>query len=80
MSPRHLIRTFKDSTGTTLSDYIASVRIARAREALLREDTPIKAVAFDCGFRSAAAFSASFRKTTGMTPRSYRQQRHRRAI
>jgi AraC family transcriptional regulator len=80
MSPRHLIRTFKDSTGTTLSDYIASVRIVRAREALLREDTPIKAVAFDCGFRSAAAFSASFRKATGMTPRSYRQQRHRRAI
>jgi AraC family transcriptional regulator len=79
MSPRHLIRTFKNSTGMTLSDYIASVRVDRARTALLRDDQPIKAVAFDCGFQSAAAFSASFRKATGMTPSAYRQERHRRA-
>jgi len=79
MSPRHLIRTFRNTTGVTLSDYIAMARIDRAKQALASEDMPIKVVAFHCGFQSAAAFSASFRKATGMTPRAFRQERYRYA-
>ena len=32
----------------------------------------IKAVAFECGFQSPAAFTAAFRKVTGRSPREYR--------
>jgi AraC family transcriptional regulator len=32
----------------------------------------IKQVAYECGFRNCAAFSAAFRKATGVTPESYR--------
>jgi AraC family transcriptional regulator len=79
MSPRHLIRTFKNTVGATLSDFIAEARIRRAKEELSREGALIKVVAGDCGFQSAAAFSASFRKATGMTPKEYRQERFRYA-
>ncbi len=74
ISARHLIRTFKNTTGMTLSDYVADARIQHARELLTRNDLLIKQVAASCGFRSAAAFSAAFRATTGQTPREFQQQ------
>jgi AraC family transcriptional regulator len=74
MSPRHLIRTFKNTVGVTLSDYIAEARIELAKRALADEGALIKVVAGHCGFQSAAAFSASFRKSTGLTPRQFRQE------
>ncbi len=77
MSSRHLIRTFKNTVGVTLGDYIAAARIRRAQRELAQEDALIKVVAFNCGFQSAAAFSASFRKATGLTPRQFRQERYR---
>jgi AraC family transcriptional regulator len=74
-SPRHLIRTFRATTGITLTDYIASRRIARAQDLLVHDEAMIKVIAGKCGFQSAAAFSAAFRKATGMTPREYREER-----
>ncbi|MDB5687935.1 MAG: AraC family transcriptional regulator [Rhizorhabdus sp.] len=74
ISARHLIRTFKNTTGSTLSDYIADLRIQHARELLASKNMLIKAVAASCGFRSAAAFSAAFRVATGQTPREFQQQ------
>jgi AraC family transcriptional regulator len=73
MSPRHLIRTFKSTVGVTLSDYIADVRIRRAKQALIRENKMIKVIAGDCGFLSAGAFSAAFHRATGMTPSQFRE-------
>jgi AraC family transcriptional regulator len=74
MSPRHLIRTFKNTVGTTLSDYIAAARIQRAKELLQQRDTLIKVIAYNCGFQSAAAFSAAFRQATGLTPKAFREE------
>ncbi|MBA2933641.1 helix-turn-helix transcriptional regulator [Sphingomonas sp. CGMCC 1.13654] len=79
MSARHLIRTFKNTVGMTLTEYIAAARIRRAQEELAKEDALIKIVAFNCGYQSAAAFSASFRKATGLSPKQYRQERFRYA-
>jgi AraC family transcriptional regulator len=73
MSPRHLIRTFKNTVGVTLSDYIAAARIDRAKDQLKSGDLLIKVIAHRCGFQSAAAFSAAFRHATGMTPKIFRE-------
>jgi AraC family transcriptional regulator len=74
MSPRHLIRTFKNTVGMTLSDYIAAARIERAKDYLRQRDVFIKVIAYNCGFQSAAAFSAAFRQATGMTPKAFREE------
>jgi len=74
MSPRHLIRTFKNTLGMTLSDYIAAAQIERAKDQLKQGDMLIKVIAHSCGFQSAAAFSAAFRQATGMTPKAFREE------
>ncbi|WP_181159483.1 helix-turn-helix domain-containing protein [Burkholderia multivorans] len=72
ISARHLARTFKNSTGSTLGAFIADARVRQAKALLAQHDVMIKAVAFECGFQSPAAFGAAFRKVTGRTPREYR--------
>ncbi|MGI4801779.1 MAG: helix-turn-helix domain-containing protein [Janthinobacterium lividum] len=74
LSPRHLIRTFKTSEGVTLGDYIARARIDRARQLLGDRDIMMKQIAGECGFASAAAFSAAFRRAIGCTPREFRDR------
>jgi AraC family transcriptional regulator len=74
MSARHLMRTFRNTVGMTISDYIAQTRITAAKHELLRDGTLIKVVAGHCGFHSAAAFTAAFHKATGMTPRHFRDE------
>jgi AraC family transcriptional regulator len=73
MSPRHLIRTFKNTVGITLSQHIAAARMERAKAELAKHGL-IKVIAFNCGFESAAGFSAAFRSATGMTPKEFREQ------
>jgi len=72
-SARHFFRIFRATTGRTLSEYAADRRMARARARLADERTPIKQVAWECGFETPAAFSAAFRRVTGYRPRDYRQ-------
>jgi AraC family transcriptional regulator len=74
MSVRHLIRTFKNTEGVTLSDYIARERIARAQERLGSRRALIKEIAGECGFGSPQSFSAAFRKAIGRTPTEYRAE------
>lgn len=77
MSPRHLIRTFRNTVGMTLGDYIAEARIGRARQRLAEDGALVSAVARECGFSSATSFATAFRRVTGMTPKAYRDQRLR---
>lgn len=73
LSKRHFFRLFRQTTGTSLVEYATSQRIARAKT-LLRDDAlVVKQIAHRCGFQTPAAFSAAFRRVTGMTPREYRQ-------
>jgi len=74
ISARHLFRVFRATTGTTLSVFAARRRILRAKEMLGAASPPIKQIAYRCGFETPAAFSAAFRRETGVTPRAYRAQ------
>lgn len=70
--PRALSPLVKAATGLTLRQYVARERLNRAKGLLDDRTLMIKQVAFSCGFASAAAFTAAFHKTTGMTPLEYR--------
>ncbi|GLS98961.1 hypothetical protein GCM10007897_03390 [Sphingobium jiangsuense] len=73
LSTRHFFRQFKAATGQTLTRYATDRKIDRAKQLLRRAGPVIKVIAWDCGFDSAAAFSAAFRKATGLTPRQFRE-------
>ena len=72
MSVRHFSRLFRASTGTTVSDYAAQIRIERAMRLLCEERLLIKEIAFRCGFQSSSSFSSAFRRATSLTPQQYR--------
>jgi AraC family transcriptional regulator, alkane utilization regulator len=64
-------RHFKEVTGHTPMTYLRSWRLHLARRALCDGDSTVSSIAFDLGYKSEAAFRASFRQETGLSPREY---------
>lgn len=55
------------------NDYINHLRIAEARERLVREpETPILNISLDVGYRTLSSFNRAFREHTNMSPSQYR--------
>jgi len=74
ISRSHLSRSFAATMGRRLADHAGTIRLERAREMVGRGQQPIGAIAHGLGFASASAFSAAFRRATGLTPRQFRQR------
>ncbi|MES2271211.1 MAG: helix-turn-helix transcriptional regulator [Pseudomonadota bacterium] len=74
ISPTHLRRLFKKSTGESLQDYLKSKRMSLARALLEEDDLPLKVVSYRLGFNHCSAFSFSFQQATGETPGQYRRR------
>lgn len=74
ISPRHLLRAFRTSMGSSVLSHVAHVRLDRACTLLSASSMPIKQVAGLCGFASTSAFSAAFRRKTGITPRDFQRR------
>lgn len=72
LSPFHFHREFKSATGMTPHQYIVQARIERAKTLLSDSDLPLAEVAAQVGFADQSHFSSTFRRTTSMTPRNYR--------
>jgi len=72
LSPFHFHREFKRSTGVTPHQYIIQVRMEHAKGLLSGSDMPLAQVAAQVGFADQSHFCATFRRTTSMTPRTYR--------
>ncbi len=72
LSHVHLIRRFKKAFGRTPSEYIAHLRLERARALLSQTDMQIKALAKECGFENEYYFSNFFKKHTGLAPTVFR--------
>ncbi|WP_040950712.1 response regulator transcription factor [Gorillibacterium massiliense] len=71
-NPSYLSRLFKQVTGINLSEYIAEVRLTRAKRLLEDPNLKIQEVADRLGYGTATNFTRSFRKATQMTPQDYR--------
>lgn len=74
LSPAHLCRAFKASTGVPPHRWLATRRIERAKVLLASSNMPIAEVALAVGYGGQTAFGAAFRAQTGTTPGSYRRQ------
>ena len=73
VSPEYLSRTFHKAEGITLKQYILEERIERAKNLLRFSDRSVSEIARYLAFSSSSHFALAFRKKTGKSPTSYRQ-------
>ncbi|MGC1165707.1 MAG: helix-turn-helix domain-containing protein, partial [Solirubrobacterales bacterium] len=73
VSPRTFARRFREETGTTPLQWLLAQRVLEARRLLEESELPVEAVAWRCGFGSAASLRDHFRRATSTTPTAYRR-------
>lgn len=76
LSREYISRKFKQETNGNLSDFIASVRINRAKELLGNGQLRIAQIAELVGFQDEKYFSRVFKKWTGCSPNDYRKHHY----
>jgi len=73
MSPRHLTRLFRQTTGISVHDYATRIRLELARTLLHDPTLTMEAIATKCGFDSARQFRRVWTRVLGGSPSSARQ-------
>ena len=73
MSARALNERFRDAYGQSIFACLSEARLAEAHEALLKTDTPIKAIAARLGYAHVSNFTSAFRSKYGYPPGSLRK-------
>ncbi|MFD0710661.1 response regulator [Paenibacillus sp. GCM10027626] len=73
--PNYFSKRFKQTTGSSFSDYITSVRMKRAKELLATTSCKINIVAQMVGYDDQNYFCHVFRKAVGVSPSNYRKER-----
>lgn len=67
LSRYHMMRRFREETGTTIHAYLSDHRLMLARN-LISQGVPATDACFRCGFGSYSSFSRAYRKFFGTTP------------
>src|SRR5262249_35027343 len=80
LSEFHFARMFKQITGVTPHNYLANLRLERARKLLLETELPISEIAAMVGYQSQSHFTRLFRSVAGITPRVFRNARPDRRV
>jgi AraC-like DNA-binding protein/ligand-binding sensor protein len=68
----HFCKMFKKATGMTLTEYVALVRVEKAKALLVDASMRISEVVFAAGFGSIPRFNSVFKRRVGMSPTAYR--------
>ena len=72
LSPNHFSTVFSQECGMTFIEYLTSVRIAQAQKLLRTTAMKGADIAYEVGFNDPHYFSFIFKKTTGVSPRDWR--------
>jgi CheY-like chemotaxis protein len=73
MSRSQCYKKFKALTGQHLADFIRRVRLHKARQLFETTDLNVSEVAAEAGFRNLSAFSRSFKREFGVSPKQAAQ-------
>lgn len=76
LSREYISRKFKQEMGKNVSDYIAGIRMKRAKELLGNASLKIAQIAEQVGFQDEKYFSKVFKKWTDCTPNDYRKHHY----
>lgn len=70
----YLIKVFKEQFGQSLSSYLLSVRITKAKQLLRFSNKTVEQIGYECGLGAPHYFSQTFKKVEGVPPSIYRKQ------
>ncbi|WP_211746916.1 AraC family transcriptional regulator [Paenibacillus sp. Marseille-Q4541] len=79
LHPGYLQRIFKTNTSQTLTEYLTGIRMEKAKMLLQQTAIPIHELCDYVGVSSSQYFHTLFKKHTGLTPSTYREQTERRS-
>ncbi|TVY11812.1 AraC family transcriptional regulator [Paenibacillus cremeus] len=74
ISARYVNNIFKDSYGTTPTQYLTEVRIGVAKKLLSETDKDIVTVCFEVGYENLPTFYRAFRNMVKLSPMKFRKQ------
>ncbi len=72
VSPFHLCKLFRKSTGMTFTEFVSRTRTEKAKSLLLNPQLRISEIVYDVGFQSLTHFNRIFKKLVGESPTQYR--------
>ena len=73
LNSSYLSQLFKKQMNTTLHDYIADLRIKKAKQLLEVTTMPIDMIAEEVGYYNTSSFIRRFKQISGITPGEYRK-------
>lgn len=74
MNPKYVSHLFKEEFGEKFVEYLANVRMEKAKELLTTTSASIQEVALQVGYTHSFSFIRVFKKAVGMTPGDYRKR------
>lgn len=74
LSPSRFARAFKARAGKAVREYVAELRVEKAKPLLTDSELLLDEIARRVGFASTRRFAAAFRRLTGLSPQSYTEQ------
>lgn len=77
LSPSHLSHLFKKELGISISDYIRAKKIEKAQNLLRYSEFSMIEISTYLSFSSQSHFIQVFEKSTGLTPKKYRDRFYR---
>ena len=72
LTPGYVGKIFTRETGTSLPEYILSIRLRQATQKLTATNLLVSEISEHCGFSSRNYFASQFKKHYGMSPKDYR--------
>ena len=73
LSPFHFARTFREATGSPPGQFLAALRLERAKRLLLTTDLPVTEICFAVGYDSLGTFTTRFTQLVGLPPTQVRR-------
>ncbi len=80
LSPSYFSRLFAKETGVNVNQFINDEKIRTAQNMLRFSDFPILDISISLGFSSQSAFSSTFKKVTGLSPKAYRDTYYKKNL
>ncbi|GAB6926934.1 bacillibactin transport transcriptional regulator Btr [Paenibacillus sp. JCM 10914] len=71
LSPKYLVEVYKKTYGLSAMEYLAQIRLNKAKQFMLGSDALLRDIAHIVGYKDEFYFSRKFKKAFGISPSQY---------